>query len=270
MKAAIIPVGREILTGKTLDTNSHWLAGELTALGISVRRICVVDDVLEEIAGEISHTLSLGVDLVITTGGLGPTRDDMTLKAWARALGKDLEIHPRALEMVREKYQVLHKRGYVSTPELTPEREKMACMPRGAEPLFNPVGAAPGMLLEEGGKILVALPGVPGEMKAIFLEDVVPLLSRVLEKRGEGGVLLQEVVKSGFSDESLLWPLVRQVMDEMEGVYIKTLATKFGPDVDLEVRVEAWGKDEAQARERLERAVKRLKEILKGTGHAGD
>ncbi len=270
MKAAIVAVGREILTGKTLDTNSHWLAGELTGMGVWVRRICAVDDILEEIAGEISHALSLEMELIITTGGLGPTRDDMTLKAWAMALGRDLVVHPRALEMVKEKYQTLYKRGYVDTPEITPERKKMARMPRGATPLPNPVGAAPGMLLEADGRVFVALPGVPGEMKAIFLEDVVPYLSGILKNRGEGGVLLQEIVKSGFSDESLLWPLVRQVMDGMEGVYLKTLATRFGPDVDLEIRVEAWGKDEAQARERLKKAVKRLKAVLEEARNAGD
>jgi len=269
MKGAIVAVGREILTGKTLDTNSHWLAGELTALGVSVRRICAVDDVLEEIAGELSHAISLGMDLVVTTGGLGPTRDDMTLKAWARVLDRELVLHPGALEMVREKYRVLYEKGYVATPDITPEREKMARMPEGAVPLPNPVGAAPGMLLEDRDRVFVALPGVPGEMKAIFLEDVVPYLSRLLEKRGEGSVLLQEIVRSGFSDESLLWPLVRRVMDEMEGVYLKTLATRFGPDVDLEIRVEAWGKDEAQARDRLERAVERLKTVLEEARNAG-
>ncbi len=264
MKGAIIAVGREILTGKTLDTNSHWLAGELTAMGVWLKRICAVDDVLEEITGEISYAFSLGIDLLITTGGLGPTRDDMTLQAWAQALGRDLELHPRALEMVEEKYRTLHTRGYVTTPHITPEREKMARMPEGALPLPNSVGAAPGMFLEEEGRVCVALPGVPGEMKAIFLEEVVPRLSRLLEKKGNGRVLLQETVRSGFRDESLLWPLVRQVMDEEEGVYLKTLATRFGPDVDLEVRVEAWGEDETQARRRLERAVERLKEVLQG------
>jgi len=270
MKGVIIAVGREILTGKTLDTNSHWLAGELTALGISIRRICAVDDILEEIAGEISYTLSLGVDLVITTGGMGPTRDDMTLEAWASALGRELVLNREALGMVQEKYRTLYQRGYVDTPDITPEREKMAHLPQEARPLPNPVGAAPGMLLEDGGRVFIALPGVPGEMKAIFHEDVVPLLSRLLEKRGEGGVLLQEVVKSGFGDESLLWPLVKRVMDGMEGVYLKTLATRFGPDVDLEVRVEAWGRDEGEARDRLDRAVGRLKKVLEEARHAGD
>ncbi len=262
MKGAIIAVGREILTGRTLDTNSHWLAVELTALGVSVKRICAVDDVLGEIAGEITHALSLGVDLVITTGGLGPTRDDMTLKAWSQALGRELDLNREALGMIREKYRVLHQRGYVDTPDITPEREKMAYLPQGARPLPNPVGAAPGMFLEDGDKVFIALPGVPGEMKAIFHEDVVPLLSRLLERRGEGGVLLQELVKSGFGDESFLWPLVRRVMDEMDGVYLKTLATRYGPDVDLEVRVEAWGRDEQEARDRLDRAVDRLREVL--------
>jgi len=268
MKGAIVAVGREILTGKTLDTNSHWLAGRLMAIGIRVKRICVVDDVLEEIARELSYCFSLGLELVITTGGLGPTEDDMTLASWAQALGREMVLNPQALEMVRSKYQKLYRMGYVDTPEMTPQREKMAWMPKGAQPLPNSVGAAPGMFMREGSRVLVALPGVPDEMKAIFSHEVQPLLVEVLKERGEGIVMVEEVIQSGFKDESLLGPLVRKIMASMEGIYLKTLATHFGPDVDLGVRVEAWGKDEREARDRLKRAVDALEKALREAGSA--
>lgn len=269
MKGAIVAVGREILTGKTLDTNSHWLAGKLMAIGIRVKRICVVDDVLEEIVQELSYCFSLGLELVITTGGLGPTEDDMTLASWAHVLGREMVLNPQALEMVQSKYQELYRMGYVDTPDMTPQREKMAWMPQGTQPLPNSVGAAPGMFMREGSRVLVALPGVPDEMKAIFLDEVQPLLVEILRERGEGIVMVEEVVQSGFKDESILGPLVRKVMAGMEGVYLKTLASHFGPDVDLAVRVEAWGKDEGEARDRLERAVAALEKELRETGETG-
>jgi len=270
VKGAIMAVGREILTGKTLDTNSHWLTGKLMASGIRVKRICVVDDVLREIAQELSHCFSLGLELVITTGGLGPTEDDMTLASWAQVLGREMVLNPQALEMVQSKYQELYRRGYVDTPEMTPQREKMAWMPQGTQPLPNSVGAAPGMFVREGGRVLVALPGVPDEMKAIFSDGVQPLLVEALKERGEGLVMVEEVIRSGFKDESLLGPLVRKMMAGMEGVYLKTLATHFGPDVDLAVRVETWGRDEKEARDRLKRAVDALKKGLRETGDAGN
>ncbi len=270
MKGAIVAVGREILTGKTLDTNSHWLAGELMANGIRVKRICAVDDVLKEIAQELSHCFSLGLKLIITTGGLGPTEDDMTLTAWSHVLGRDMVLNPQALEMVRSTYQGLYQMGFVDTPEMTLQREKMAWMPQGSQPLPNLVGAAPAMLIREGDRIMVALPGVPREMKAIFYEEVRPFLIEALRERGERLVMVEEVIQSGFNDESHLGPLVRKVMESMEGVYLKTLATHFGPDVDLAVRVEAWGRDEEEARDRLKKVVDALKKGLEEAGDVGD
>jgi molybdenum cofactor synthesis domain-containing protein len=270
MKGALIAVGREVLTGKTLDTNSHWLAGELTALGIRVKRICVVDDDVEEISGEVGYVLKLNMDLVITTGGLGPTRDDLTLQAWSKALGRELALNTGALDMVRNRYVELYEKGHVQIPEITPEREKMAWIPDGSNPLFNSVGAAPGVFIGSDEKLLFALPGVPAEMKSIFKQEVVPLIKRELERRREGWVMLEELVRSGFNDESFLWPLVKRVMDEKEDVYLKTLATSFGAHVDLLVRVEAWGETEEKARERLKETVSYLRRLLQEAKGAGD
>ncbi len=263
MRGAIVAVGREILTGKTLDTNSHWLAGELTAMGIRVVRISVVDDVIEEATQEISYVLSMGPALLLTTGGLGPTRDDLTLRAWARALRRRMELHVQALEIVKSRYQELYRQGFVDTPEITPEREKMAWMPQGAVPLFNTVGTAPGMLIQEENRILAALPGVPKEMKAMFEGALSPLLAERLKERGEERVMLEEVIHTGFKDESLLGALVNRALGGIEGVYPKTLATHFGPDVDLAVRIEAWGKSEREAKEKLKEAVEALRGALR-------
>jgi nicotinamide-nucleotide amidase len=97
MKAGVISVGRELLLGYTLDTNSHWLAVELTSLGFELQRITIVDDVEEEISEVVESYLQRGFSLVVTTGGMGPTPDDMTLAAVAKACGRGLELNDAAL-----------------------------------------------------------------------------------------------------------------------------------------------------------------------------
>ena len=109
-----------------------------------------------------------GPDLILTCGGLGPTADDLTVAAIAAAVNKPLHEHPQAYAMIRDFYALLYARGDVITAELTPARAKMAQMPSAAEPLTNTVGAAPGVLLQDGSTLIVSLPGVPAEMKDIF------------------------------------------------------------------------------------------------------
>ena len=140
----ILVIGNEVLQGDVLDTNSHWLCQKLTGLGTSVRRVCQVRDERDTIAACVRGFLERGADMLVTTGGLGPTTDDLTLEGIALALGRPLALHPRALEQVRATYTALAQEGIIASAELTPERRKMAQLPQGAEPLANTVGAAPG------------------------------------------------------------------------------------------------------------------------------
>lgn len=137
MLAEIIAIGREILTGKTLDTNSNWIAQQIYPLGIRVKRIVAVDDVEEEIAQEIINSIKYGVGLIITTGGLGPTFDDKTLQAVSLATGRKLVLNDEALKMVTESYKRFYEQGWVDSPEITPERKKMAYLPM--EPYHCPI-----------------------------------------------------------------------------------------------------------------------------------
>jgi molybdenum cofactor synthesis domain-containing protein len=250
----IVAVGRELLTGRTVDTNSAWITARLTDLGAAVGRIVVVDDDPAAIAREIAGARERGRALVVTTGGLGPTADDRTLAGVAAAFGRRLIEHPGAAAFVARRYAELAAAGAVADGALTPSRRKMACLPEGAEPLDNPVGTAPGVLLADGALALVALPGVPAEMRAVF--DAAA--GRLRAYLGAPAHVAEREVLTGSGDESVITLAVDRVMEAVPGVHLKSLATAFAPDCDLRVRITARATDRAAAEDRVARAAERL------------
>jgi nicotinamide-nucleotide amidase len=258
-RVEIIAIGKEILRGQTLDTNSHWLARRVTALGGMVGRIVVPDDDVGAIAGEIKTSFRNGAEIIITTGGLGPTFDDKTLAGIAEATGNPLSLDPRALEFVAQRYQAFYEEGSVESPDITPPREKMAHVPQGSEFLDNPVGAAPAVFLKTPHGAIFALPGVPKEMQAIFEGEMLPRLQEILGSE----VYLEEGVKSGVGDESALGELIDRVMKRVPGVYLKSKPTRFDKGVDLEVVITAAGPEKGEVRKRIQEAKKLLLKLVK-------
>jgi nicotinamide-nucleotide amidase len=174
MHAEIISVGTELTTGAMLDTNSQWLSLELAAIGIPVHFHTTVADDLDAMVG-VLRTAAERSDLLILTGGLGPTLDDLTRQALARVLGTELVLDLKSLEFIRSIF-ARHNREM-------PERNSVqAYFPAGSKPISNPRGTAPGIWAEiprGGGRppsLFAALPGVPHEMKRMFLKEVVPRL----------------------------------------------------------------------------------------------
>ena len=258
MLADIITIGREILTGQTIDTNSSFLARKLTAMGARVRRITAVDDDKEAIAREVRRSVDEGATIVLTTGGLGPTSDDLTLEAVAYALLRKTELNPDALKFIQERYHHFAKEGSVKSEEITKEREKMAHLPAGASILINPVGAAPGVYLEEKNTFIACLPGVPAEMKAIFEEALEEKLRERLGKRGYAELS----IKTKERDESVLAKALKKVMASVPGSYLKSKPTHFGSDVSLEVCISAYGDSESEAKERVSKAAEELMKLI--------
>jgi molybdenum cofactor synthesis domain-containing protein len=255
--AEIIAVGNEILLGDVLDTNSHWLCGKLTEMGIAVQRVCQVRDDTDAIGEAIRSALHRGAEVVLTTGGLGPTTDDVTLESVAQALGRELTMHELALQWVRQKYEDLAEKGYVDSSEMRPERKKMARLPAGAQPMRNKEGAAPGVFVACEDRVIVSLPGVPEELKGIFSRDVQPMLDALA---GES-TYLEWRVTVDCGDESVLAPLLAAVNEEWPDVYIKSRARRFGPDVRFLVTLSAAGDD----REAVESLLASSWQDLKGT-----
>ncbi len=241
--AEILTTGTEILMGKVVNTNASWLARRLTEMGVVVRRATSVPDDVDEIASCVREALGRGVDLLVVTGGLGPSRDDVTGEAIARALGLRCSLNEAALDMVAER---LRARGL----ELTESRAKMAMMPEGATPIPNPVGVAPGVLIEAGGALVVALPGVPREMRAMFNEHVAPLVRRL----SRGSLVEGSVVVRGLPESDLAQALVSLTEGLECDVYVKTRVVSPGV---VEVYVTATRSECRGALAELIEAVKR-------------
>ena len=262
-RVELIAVGREVLRGRVLDTNSNWLAKELTGMGGEVSRICVVDDVPEEIVRELYAAMRHGASVVCTTGGLGPTFDDRTLESIAQAVDLPLVRHEAAYAFVAETYRRLHAEGAIAQQAMVPSREKMAMLPQGAEMLPNPTGSAPGMLLHWRQRLIIAMPGPPGEMRPMFQASVAPLLRR----RWAGRYRVEIAVQTNVADESLLNPLFERVMAAVAGSYLKADPKGFGPDVRLAVYITGEGADEATAHAIVQQARDQLKSALEALGY---
>ena len=250
----IVAVGRELLTGRTVDTNSAWIAARLVALGAWVERVVAVDDDPAAVAREIGGARQRGASLVVTSGGLGPTFDDRTLAGVAAALARPLVEHPAALAFVARRYAELAAAGAVEDGALTPPRRKMAALPAGAEPIENALGTAPGVLVIDGDLTVLALPGVPAEMRAVF-DAALPSLEPRL---GPPAHVVEREVATGCGDESVITLAAARAMDLVPGVYLKSLPTQFSVGCDVRVRITARGIDRTEAVARVVRAAAEL------------
>ncbi|MEM3922611.1 MAG: molybdopterin-binding protein [Nitrososphaerota archaeon] len=269
----IISVGYELLDGRVVNTNASWLAGQISSLGGRVSRITVVGDDVGEISSAIREAMRRGADWIITSGGLGPTYDDMTLQGVAKAAGRRLALNKKALEMIRRRYEELAREGVVESAELTPPRMKMAMLPRGAKPLENEVGTAPGVLLRAGGSWIVCLPGVPSELQDIFLKKVKPILEKKVRKIASADRWIH--VKG--VPESALAPRIDELRTRAPGLYIKSHPDKREGTSFIRVYLRVIGR-RRQACERIldeieEKLIKAVKElggeILKPEGEVG-
>ena len=262
-RVELIAVGREILRGRVLDTNSNWLAQELTGMGGEVSRICVVDDVPQEIGRELHAAILHGAGTIFTTGGLGPTFDDRTLASIAQAVDLPLVRHAAAYAFIAETYRRLHAGGAVAHQAMLPSREKMALLPQGAEMLANPTGSAPGMLLHWQQRLIIAMPGPPGEMRPMFQASVAPLL----QARWAGRHRIEVQVQTDVADESLLNPLFERIMAEVPGSYLKADPKGFGPEVRLAVYITGEAASQETAGAIVQRARDQLKDALAALGY---
>ena len=167
LRAVVVAVGDEILLGRTVDTNGAWLGARLAELGAPVLRKATVGDQDPAIETALRNALS-DAEIVILSGGLGPTEDDRTRPVVARTLEAPLEVDESLLEELEERFR---RRGH---DELPPANRSQAQVPRGATALRNPVGTAPGLVLEHRGRLVALLPGVPRELKALFHDVLEP------------------------------------------------------------------------------------------------
>jgi competence/damage-inducible protein CinA-like protein len=169
MRIELIVIGSELTAGDVADTNTQSVARTFREAGLEVQRVTLVGDSLEQIAAAVREGLDRA-DALITTGGLGPTVDDPTREAVARAAGVELVFHPELWDTIRARFARLNR-------PISDNNRRQAFLPAGAAALPNPNGTAPGFALECGRSFLCAVPGVPGEMRPMIREQVLPLLA---------------------------------------------------------------------------------------------
>jgi nicotinamide-nucleotide amidase len=183
MKAEILSIGTELLLGQIVDTNANFLAQQLPALGLDLYYVSQIGDNLQRLADAFERALDRS-DVIITSGGLGPTEDDLTREAIAQVMGEQLEIQPHLEEALRG--------FFVRRGRTMPERnvKQATTIPSGTY-LPNPVGTAPGWWVERDGKVIVSMPGVPHEMHKMWEEQAQPRLARLIT----GGVIVSRTLK---------------------------------------------------------------------------
>jgi len=259
MIVEILCIGTELLSGITLNTNAYWLCGEITNVGGVVRRVMVVRDDLSEISSATRESLARKPSILITTGGLGATYDDMTLEGTAAALGKKVVIDYRAIEMLKKSYarHKLHQ-------EMTESRLKMATIPERSTPIQNPVGTAPAIMDQVSGITIFCLPGVPSEMKAIFGEQILP---RIKKQVGKFAAEELNYNTRGIT-EAMIAPLLKQIVRShpKNMIYLKTHPRGYYRKKTPQIKIQliSRGDDEKEVKKRLAVISKVIeKEIVK-------
>ncbi len=234
MKAEILSIGNELLNGTTLNTNANWLADRLVRTGVSPEKIVTVGDdregILKELAGAAGQ-----VEVLISTGGLGPTHDDITKEVVAEFLGTEL-VEDESLK--RHIMSLFQRRG-VDMPEVNLEQARV---PGGVALIPNPIGTAPGFRFERKNTHYFILPGVPAEMKRMTEESVLPFLREHFGERL--GFVLSQTIRTTGIFESRLYELLQPISDIQALAELAFLPHRFG--VDIRLTAKAARKTEAE------------------------
>jgi nicotinamide-nucleotide amidase len=248
--AEILAVGTELLTPFRLDTNSLYLTAQLNDLGIDVRSKSVVGDDVRELAARFRDALGR-VDLVITTGGLGPTADDVTREVVAEALGLPLVENPAVLETIRSRFV---RRGL----RMPDANRRQAAVPAGATPLPNTNGTAPGLWMSIGDRVVVLLPGPPRELQPMFEQHVRPELAA----RSGGRRVWRRVLKIVGRPESHVEEIANPIYSRLAEGPVPIETTILASPGIIELHLSARGEDAAAIEAALERGVQVLAAAL--------
>ena len=246
MRAEIIATGSELLSGGVVDTNSVFLAEELMDIGIETAFKTIVGDDEKDMEETIRTSLE-HVEVIVVTGGIGPTEDDITRKAVAKVLKKRLVLSDDALKAVKAVFKAKGK-------EYPGANDRQALIPAGARLLANPVGVAPGFTLVENGKFLAVLPGVPAEMQAMFRESLRPALE---EHFGGKAVIRRKVLHTCGLSESKVNELIQDVLKQKRPA-VGLSARETGVDI----RIVAHEGSGARSRSTVERTEAEVRKML--------
>lgn len=244
MKAAIVTIGDEILIGQIVDTNSSYIAKALDKIGIATHEMLSISDDKQHIL-ETLHSLQNKVNVVIVTGGLGPTKDDITKKTFGNYFEDTLVENEAVLVHVKSIIEGIYKRP------ITQMNRDQALVPTKAKVLFNQAGTAPGMWMEKENTVFISLPGVPYEMKYLIDNEVIPNLIQKFERP----YIVHQTIMTYGRGESMIAEQIEEWEDNLPD-FIK-LAYLPSPG-KVRLRLTARGNDEALLKEEIKRQVEKL------------
>lgn len=247
MKAEIITIGDEILIGQIIDTNSSWLGQKLSTIGVSVVHRTSVSDNKQAIIDALDAAKNRA-DIIITTGGLGPTKDDVTKHTFCEYFNTKLVLNEKVLEWVKG---IFHSR---KLPVLEVNNQQ-AMVPANCDVLFNRSGTAPGMWFDVDGKIFISMPGVPFEMKTIFEEEAIP---RILQKF-ELPVIIHRTIQTASIGESFLAKRIEHIENALPPhirlAYLPAVGT-------VRLRFSGYGNDSIAMQEEMNSIISNVYELV--------
>ena len=247
--ASIITIGDELLIGQVIDTNSAWIAGELNQIGILLKHRVAVGDNREDIL-EALETEGKKSKIVIITGGLGPTADDITKPVLCEYFGGKMILHEPTLAHIRQIFEKVLKRPMIE------RNQKQAEVPDVCTVLMNEQGTAPGMLFEKNGVCYISLPGVPHEMKWLMQEKVLPMLS----EKFSGGVVVHRTLLTAGLGESFLAEMIQDIELSLPAHIKLAYLPNYGM---VRLRLSGWGNDVTSLTEEIVTFFSLLKERVK-------
>ncbi|MDR6403725.1 MULTISPECIES: CinA family nicotinamide mononucleotide deamidase-related protein [Chryseobacterium] len=248
-KAVLITIGDEILSGNTVDTNSNFIAAELKNIGIKVTQIFTISDEINTIKNTLESALEIG-DLIITTGGLGPTRDDKTKKAIAEFFNDDIALDDVTFNHLKN---YMEKRGRL---EILERNREQAFVPTKSTVFQNHYGTAPCMMMEQEGKLLFSLPGVPYEVKPLIKDQIIPYL----QEKFKLNYISTRIVSVVGIPESIL----ADTIEDWELALPENLALSYLPvGTRVKLRLTATGESEMALQQQLEEEIQKLLPLIK-------
>ena len=247
MKVQIITIGDEILIGQIIDTNSAWMGQQLNLIGASVERIISISDTVDAIQN-VMKAATANADVVLMTGGLGPTKDDITKKAIADFFGVGMTFH----EPTWKRVEALFEKWGRST---TPAHREQCFMPDNATILFNKMGTAPGMWFEHEGTVFVSMPGVPYEMKYLMEHQVMPKLKETFPSQA---IIHRTILTAGEGESRIarrIESIETQLPEHIKLAYLPNLG-------NVRLRLSGTGDDEAVLAQEIDAEVEKIKAII--------
>jgi len=247
MNLDIISIGDELLIGQTLNTNAHWISKEMNAIGFTIREHVSIADTEEAILNAVEHAMS-NADVVLVTGGLGPTKDDLTMPALNKYFGGELVRDEKVYQHIE---QLVTSRGFV----MNQNNQDQAIVPNNCEVVHNANGTAPGLWFEKNNKVLVAMPGVPYETKAMITDTIIPWLKQQYE--------LPEIINQMVYTQGLPESMLVEKIADWENALPETIKLAYLPSPGrVKLRLSSLGKDREMLQRSIDEQIEQLKAVI--------